>query len=140
MIRFGVDSFIWSEHFSERDLWIIAKAKELGFAVIDIAIANPGTFPTSTVKQEIDRVGIEVVTTTTLDVDTNLISPDPITRIRGVESLKQLVDIALLAQGEQKAGDKDIDGQPGVRNRRSSPGGLGRGAWLRSANREVAKC
>ena len=29
--RFGVDSFIWAESFGEKDLWIIEKARELGF-------------------------------------------------------------------------------------------------------------
>ena len=33
--KFGVDSFIWAENFSEKDLWVIEKAKELGFEVID---------------------------------------------------------------------------------------------------------
>ena len=30
MFKFGVDSFIWAEVFTEKDLWIIPKAKELG--------------------------------------------------------------------------------------------------------------
>ena len=33
--RFGVDSFIWTEVFSEKDIWILPKAKELGFDVVD---------------------------------------------------------------------------------------------------------
>ena len=45
-MRFGVDTFIWSEVFSEKDLWVITKAEELGFSTIDIAIAHPETFPT----------------------------------------------------------------------------------------------
>ena len=49
-ITFGVDSFIWTENFSEKDLWIIKKAEELGFEVIDFAIAHPETFPTERVK------------------------------------------------------------------------------------------
>ncbi|HHT10312.1 MAG: sugar phosphate isomerase/epimerase, partial [Atribacterota bacterium] len=36
MFKFGVDTFIWSEAFSEKDLWVIPKAKELGFEVLDI--------------------------------------------------------------------------------------------------------
>ena len=59
--KFGVDSFIWSEVFSEKDLWIIPKAKELGFEVLDIAIAHPETFPTQKVKKEIEKAGLEVV-------------------------------------------------------------------------------
>ena len=49
-ITFGVDSFIWTENFSEKDLWIIKKAEELGFEVIDFAIAHPETFPTERVR------------------------------------------------------------------------------------------
>ena len=41
--KFGVDSFIWAEDFKEKDLWIIEKAKEIGFEVVDFAIANPLT-------------------------------------------------------------------------------------------------
>ena len=33
--KFGVDSFIWAEDFKEKDLWIIEKAKEIGFEVVD---------------------------------------------------------------------------------------------------------
>ena len=38
--RFGVDSFIWTEVFSEKDIWILPKAKELGFDVVDLAIGD----------------------------------------------------------------------------------------------------
>ena len=75
--KFGVDSFIWAESFSEKDLWVIPKAKEMGFEVIDFAISNPFTFPTEAVKAELDKVGIDCVCTTTLTPETNPISPDP---------------------------------------------------------------
>ena len=91
--KFGVDSFIWSEVFSEKDLWIIPKAKKLGFEVVDLAIAHPETFPTQKVKEEAAKAEIELVTTTTLSDKTNIISPDPAIRANGVKSLKQLVDI-----------------------------------------------
>lgn len=93
MVRFGVDSFIWSENFCEKDLWIIEKAKQLGFEVIDFAIANPYTFPTEAVKAELDRVGIDCVCTTTLTLETNPISPDPNIRRQAVAALKKCIDI-----------------------------------------------
>lgn len=93
MFKFGVDSFIWTENFSKNDLWIIPKAKEIGFETIDIAIAHPEKFPTKLVKEKIDETGIGVVTTTTLNENTNLISPDEQIRRNGIESLKLLVDI-----------------------------------------------
>ncbi|MGA9058243.1 MAG: sugar phosphate isomerase/epimerase family protein [Terriglobia bacterium] len=93
VFKFGVDSFIWSENFAVKDLWIIPKAKELGFETLDIAIAYPEIFPTPEVKAKVSDVGIEVVTTTTLNKDTNLISPEPNVRAAGVESLKKLVNL-----------------------------------------------
>jgi len=91
--KFGVDSFIWAENFSEKDIWIIQKARDMGFEVIDFAIANPYTFPLEKVKAELARVGIECVCTTTLTAQTNPISPDPEIRAAAVRAMKKCVDI-----------------------------------------------
>ena len=93
MFKFGVDSFIWAEVFQEKDIWIIRKAKELGFEVLDLAIAYPERFPLDAVKEELKKVDIEVVTTTTLETKGNIISPNPDVRKVGVELLKKLIDI-----------------------------------------------
>jgi D-psicose/D-tagatose/L-ribulose 3-epimerase len=116
-LKFGVDSFIWSENFGLKDLWIISKAKELGFETIDIAIAHPEVFPTAEVKAEVSRVGIDVVTTTTLNKDTNLISPEPNVRAAGVESLKKLVNVNIelgskILGGVNYAGWGCLSGKP----------------------------
>jgi len=93
MFRFGVSSFIWTENFSEKDLWIIPKAKELGFETLDITITHPEVFPTDKVKAKLSEVGIEIVTTTVLNKNTSFISPDPKVRVAGTESLKRVADI-----------------------------------------------
>ncbi len=93
MFKFGVDSFIWAEVFGEKDLWIIGKAKELGFEVLDLAIAYPERFPLKAVKEELKKVDLEVVTTTTLEPKGNIISPDAKVRKAGVELLKKQVQI-----------------------------------------------
>lgn len=92
-LTFGVDSFIWAEAFSEKDLWVIERAKEMGFEVIDFAIANPFTFPMEAVKKELDRVGIKCVCTTTLTKATNPVSYDPEIRKAGIAAMKKAVDI-----------------------------------------------
>jgi len=93
MFRFGVDSLIWTEDFTVKDLPLIEKAKSLGFAVLDINVAHPERFPTEAVKGKVKEVGIEVVTTIGLPRDSNLIDPHPETRRNGIETLKKLVDI-----------------------------------------------
>ena len=52
MIRFGVDTMIWTEEFSLKDLPLIEKAKKLGFSVLDINTPHPERFPTKAVKDE----------------------------------------------------------------------------------------
>jgi D-psicose/D-tagatose/L-ribulose 3-epimerase len=113
----GVDTFIWAENFTEKDLWIIRKAKELGFSPLDIAVAHPERFPTQKVKEVAAEVGMKLVTTTTLNAETNLISPEPRIRARGVQSLKTLVDInntlgAPILGGVNYAGWGCLSGKP----------------------------
>lgn len=92
-INLGVDSFIWTEVFTKKDLWIIKKAEQLGFEVIDFAIAHPETFPILEVKEELAKTNLKVVTTTTLGAETNLISVDESIRRNAITTLKKLVDI-----------------------------------------------
>lgn len=92
--KFGVDTFIWSEEFSEDDLWVIEKADYLGFQVIDFAIAHPATFPTEKVIEALGKTQLIPVTTTTLGMDTNPISPDPKVRKTAVVHMKRIVDVS----------------------------------------------
>jgi len=93
MFKFGVDSLIWTEEFTEKDLPLIDKAKKLGFDVIDINISHPERFPTKAIKSRVKEVGIEAVTTFGLSDDANIILPDPKIRKKGVETIKKVVDI-----------------------------------------------
>ena len=108
---------IWTEVFTEKDLWIIKKAEELGFETIDIAIARPESFPTELVKQELAKTNLQVVTTTTLNAETNLISPDENIRKNGIRALKKLVDInkelgSTILGGVNYAGWGCLSGKP----------------------------
>ena len=93
MFKFGVDSLIWTEDFGAKDLHLIQKAKALGFEVLDINVGHPGRFPTEAVKEKVKEVGIEVVTTIGLPLDSNLIDSNRERRRNGIVTLKKLVDI-----------------------------------------------
>ncbi|HSW57392.1 MAG TPA: sugar phosphate isomerase/epimerase family protein [Dehalococcoidales bacterium] len=94
MIRFGVDTMIWTEAFSLKDLPLIEKAKTLGFSVLDINTSYPEKFPTQSVRKEVKRVGIDVVMTIGLPRDCNLIDSDPKVRKNGEEKLKAMIDVS----------------------------------------------
>jgi Sugar phosphate isomerases/epimerases len=94
MFRFGVDTFIWTENFTEKDLWTIARAEEMGFDAIDFAIAHPFSFPVKEVKAELGKTRLEPVLSTTLGAETNMISPNHNLRAAGVAHMKKMIDIA----------------------------------------------
>ncbi|MHB1276351.1 MAG: sugar phosphate isomerase/epimerase family protein [Candidatus Humimicrobiaceae bacterium] len=117
MFKIGVATFIWTENFVEKDLYIIDKAKELGFDAIDICISHPENFPSKQVKERVKEVGIEVVTTTVLGKETNLIDPDEKVRKKGIEFLKKVIDIdyaldAKILGGVNYAGWGCLSGKP----------------------------
>jgi len=93
MFKFGIHTFIWSEYFSEKDLPLIGRAKELGFDAIDFGIMGPEGFPTNQVKQKIKEVGIGAASSYPGSKDANILNPDPEIRKRGIEELKKVVDI-----------------------------------------------
>lgn len=93
MFEFGVDSLIWTEEFTEKDLPLIDKAKALGFDAIDINVSHPDRFPAKAVADRIKAVGITPVTTIGLPADSNLISPEEKIRKHGLETMKRMVDI-----------------------------------------------
>ncbi|MPW26519.1 TIM barrel protein [Alkalibaculum sp. M08DMB] len=116
-MKFGVDTFIWTEIFTIKDLWIIQKSKELGFEAIDFAVAHPENFPTDQVKEALKESGLEVVITTTLGEKSNLLSDDQEIRGNGIRSLKKLVDICLelgsnILGGVNYAGWGCLSGKP----------------------------
>lgn len=91
--KFGVDSFIWSENFSREDVWIIEKAKDMGFEYIDFAIGDPDIFPVEEVKEKLKENKMNCVCTIALPMDANPISEDEKVRKHAADVMRQAVDI-----------------------------------------------
>lgn len=92
-MKIGVDSYIWSESFSEKDIWIIEKAKEMGFCCVDFAIGNPDEFPAEQVKEKLEKTGMKGICTIALPHEANPVSDDSASRERAYEMMKKAVDI-----------------------------------------------
>lgn len=92
-LKFGVDSFIWSENFSEKDVWIIKKAKEMGFEYIDFAIGNPDDFPVASVIKVLKETGMKPVCTIALPLKANPVSGDEGERQLALQMMKKSIDI-----------------------------------------------
>jgi len=91
---FGVNTLVWTERFSENDLWILPRIRELGFDAIDLSVRHPDDFPVEATIRVLEETGLQPVVTTALSPDKNPISPDPDIRRRAVDNMKKVVDIA----------------------------------------------
>ncbi|HUV00566.1 MAG TPA: sugar phosphate isomerase/epimerase family protein [Bacteroidales bacterium] len=94
-LKFGVDSFIWSENFNIHNIGLFEKAKKIGFETFDIAISHPEGFPCAEVRKAAKDVDIDLVTTCVLNEISNPLSPDPKIRRNAIEFLTKMVDINL---------------------------------------------
>lgn len=102
--RFGVNTLIWTENFSEKDLWILPRIRQMGFQAIDFSVARPGDFPVEAARQALEETGVEPVITTALSAENNPISPEGNLRRNAVENMKGIVDIANRLKAKLVAG------------------------------------
>jgi D-psicose/D-tagatose/L-ribulose 3-epimerase len=92
--RFGVNTLIWTENFSQQDLWILPRIRQLGFAAVDLSVARPEDFPVEVTRRALLETGVEPIVTTALAPQHNPVSPESAVRRSAVENLKRIVDIA----------------------------------------------
>jgi D-psicose/D-tagatose/L-ribulose 3-epimerase len=96
-MKFGIHSLLFSETFTERDLPLLDKAKELGFDAVDIVPFDLDNFPASRVRQRAEDLGLEIIIEIGMPAHANIISPEPSIRAAGVDLSKRLIDASVEA-------------------------------------------
>jgi D-psicose/D-tagatose/L-ribulose 3-epimerase len=96
-MKFGIHSLLFSETFTERDLPLLEKAKEMGFDAVDIVPFDLDNFPAKEVRQRAKDLGLEIIIEIGMPADANIISPEASIRAAGVELSKRLVDTCVEA-------------------------------------------
>lgn len=99
-MRFGVNSFLFTDTFNERDLPLLERSRELGFDVLEITPIEPDEFPARRVRQLAEELDMSVNINFALPEEANTISPDPAVRRRSVELSKKIVDLCAEAGAE----------------------------------------
>jgi D-psicose/D-tagatose/L-ribulose 3-epimerase len=103
-VKYGIHQMLFTENFTEQDLPILDKVRELGFDGIEFVLFQPDSFPAEAVRRHAESVGLEINTAIGLSAEHNLISPDPTTRRRGVEFMKKLVHLTQQLNAENLTG------------------------------------
>src|SRR6202162_1248720 len=96
-MKLDIHSLLFSETFTERDLPLLDKAKELGFDAVDIVPFDLDNFPASRVRQHAEDLGLEIIIEIGMPAHANIISPEPSIRAAGVDLSKRLIDASVEA-------------------------------------------
>ena len=96
-MKFGIHSLLFSETFTERDLPLLEKAKEMGFDAVDIVPFDVDNFPANQVRRRAEDLGLEIIIEIGMPAHANIISPDASIRAAGVDLSKRLIDVSVEA-------------------------------------------
>jgi D-psicose/D-tagatose/L-ribulose 3-epimerase len=96
-MKFGIHSLLFSETFTERDLPLLEKAKEMGFDAMDIVPFDVDHFPAKLVRERAEDLGLEIIIEIGMPSHANIISAEPSIRAAGVELSKRLINLSVEA-------------------------------------------
>jgi len=129
-MKIGVHAYAWTSEWSNKTLGLIQRAKNLGLDLIEIPLMRLDLCDPDAIKAEVQRVGIDVCTSTVLNIDTDLTSDSSEVRKKGVDYLKDCVKATVQMGGNSLSGviysaiGKKSDKRPGRKEWENSAAGL----------------
>ena len=103
-MKYGVHGLLFSETFTRKELWILDRARELGFDGLELPLFDPDSLPAAEIKARTRSLGLRLNTGIGLSEKHNLISPDAGTRKRGIEFMKKIIDLSSQIGAENLTG------------------------------------
>jgi len=92
MYQYGINLLLWTSNFTEKDLYLLKKIKELECDVVEIPVFNPESFPSEKVRDELDKNGLKACVCYGCGVDSDIASLDEKIRKKGIERFKKAID------------------------------------------------
>lgn len=95
VVKIGVYTLLWAARFGKEEMWVLDRAKEIGFDGVEVLLLEPmlESLPLAGLKRAASTLGIEYTCAAGLDAATNVVSPDPEIRAHGLEYIKRAVDL-----------------------------------------------
>lgn len=103
-MKFGASSYIWVSPFGMDTLANLAHAKEIGFDIYEIAVEQPETIQIEKVRDEAERIGIDITICGAFGEERDLSSDTPAYRGNAEAYIRTLVDMAACVGSSYVAG------------------------------------
>ncbi|HZB24794.1 MAG TPA: sugar phosphate isomerase/epimerase [Vicinamibacterales bacterium] len=103
-MKFGVNTFIWSESFDRSNLPLLPKVKSWGFDGVEVPLFRASEFAAADIRKGLEENGLECTVCSVLLPGFSLISDDASVRKKTVTHMQELI------KGASEAGAKVIAG------------------------------
>lgn len=92
-MKFGLHTLMWTEKFTQKDLYLFEKLKALGSDGLEIDLADIESLPVDGLKTYRENTGVDITFTTALNKEHNPISEEKKKRDKAVTFLKDRIEI-----------------------------------------------
>jgi D-psicose/D-tagatose/L-ribulose 3-epimerase len=103
-MKTGMNLLLWTTNVNQDSFQLISDLGEMGFDGVELPIGEGDEDQYNSVKKELDRLGMGCTAVTSLDPDTNPISPDETIRDAALDRLKWAINMTAAAGGEVMCG------------------------------------
>ncbi len=103
-MKLGIHAMAWTNHWSNRSLGLIERAKNLGLDFIEIPLLDLNDVDPAAIRARIAENAFEAVTSTVLTAATDLTADEPETRAAGVAYLTRCVEATAALGARQFSG------------------------------------
>ncbi|MBI3472751.1 MAG: sugar phosphate isomerase/epimerase [Candidatus Solibacter usitatus] len=93
-MKFGVNTFIWTESFTRENLPLLPGIKAAGFDGIEVSLFDPATFAAADIRRGLQDNGLECTICSVVGKDVNIISEDAAVRSKAKTHMKSCVEAA----------------------------------------------
>jgi D-psicose/D-tagatose/L-ribulose 3-epimerase len=92
MIKYGINTFLWSSPFQTKDLHYLDHAKALGFDLVEIPIESAGDIDYGAAADAYARTGLACTTCAVMGAGRDPSHPDPKIQQAGIDYLTHCID------------------------------------------------
>jgi D-psicose/D-tagatose/L-ribulose 3-epimerase len=103
-VKFGVNTFLWTENFGSKDFGLLPTIRSQGFDGVEVTLIHPRHFEANAIRQALAEHGLGCTICSVLPAELSLISEDAATRTRARAHLKDCIKLAAEAGAELIAG------------------------------------
>ncbi len=104
MIKYGINTFIWASPFRTKDLYVLDKAKAMGYDLVEIPVEDEADLDYAAAAEAFRRTGLECSICAVMGAKRDPSHEDPAIQAAGVAYLKHLIDAVVQMGGNTVGG------------------------------------